>query len=412
MIPVVLNPFSVNQKLFSGSQRFSLCPLTDVMLKKDLAMLRTNESKYIIAVGVGHSPDHWTGSKYSEVYHINDYTNENIPNLFDLINDKHLADLQQGNALLLIDQSHEGYHRPWIWKWFHEECKRLNINPKAVVFVVGDHKASDEYKTWCLTHFQFNKIKVIQATTLKSLVLDRNSFKTDFSVNINYKLSNKISTYDCINKHQRLHRIYNFLHLYKNDLIADGLISMDKITRDIPADEYSKYGLSEEIKDQAQEQLPLWIDNTPNYGKEFIHYESRVLKNMYKNSWVSVVTEASYFDYENSIFISEKIFKPMLCMQPFIVVGPKGYLKKLRTLGYHTFPGWIDEKYDNCSDTERFEAVVCAIKKIKAIPNKLEWLYSMRSVLEHNYKLITSLKNKPGKEELELYSYYKDYFNV
>ena len=67
-------------------------------------------------------------------------------------------------------------------------------------------------------------------------------------------------------------------------------------------------------------------------------------------------TEA-YFNYvvethfdSDTIFLTEKTFKPILNLQPFIIAGNPGSLALLRELGYKTFGDVIKEDYDNIID--------------------------------------------------------------
>ena len=46
----------------------------------------------------------------------------------------------------------------------------------------------------------------------------------------------------------------------------------------------------------------------------------------------------------NSVFLSEKIYKPLCMKHPFVVVGVDGTLQALRQFGYQTFDKWIDEQ--------------------------------------------------------------------
>ena len=62
------------------------------------------EGKYVISVGVNHSPEDWTGPPISDLK-----WKEPRRSLFDDLIPKYLKDLQQKRALLLIDQTHEGY---------------------------------------------------------------------------------------------------------------------------------------------------------------------------------------------------------------------------------------------------------------------------------------------------------------
>lgn len=53
------------------------------------------------------------------------------------------------------------------------------------------------------------------------------------------------------------------------------------------------------------------------------------------------------------IHLTEKIFKPMVMSQPFIVWGPPGTLEYLRSYGFRTFDGIWSEDYDLETDHDR-----------------------------------------------------------
>jgi hypothetical protein len=131
---------------------------------------------------------------------------------------------------------------------------------------------------------------------------------------------------------------------------------------------------------------------------------------VYAKTWVSVVTEPQFADYEESTFCSEKIFKPIACLQPFIVVGGHGSLCRLRELGYKTFSPYIDESYDTLPTEQRLDAIINSLQKIKQIEDKAGWLESIKPILEHNYNNLVTLKNHTAIEVLE--KHYREYFNV
>jgi hypothetical protein len=204
--------------------------------------------------------------------------------------------------------------------------------------------------------------------------------------------------------------VLNFLHLTNANLISDGMISIgDK--KDWPkfsVQELKKYNLPANIVEQAV--APLTINHSRMSDSEYHVYITRILNDVYQDTWVSLITESSYFDYEHSVFISEKTFKPIACMQPFIIVGSKHTLKYLRQLGYRTFDGFIDESYDDCDDNDRFAAIIKSLEKIKQIEDKILWLASMREILEHNHKLFLSIGNTESFEYQEITKYYENYF--
>jgi hypothetical protein len=106
------------------------------------------------------------------------------------------------------------------------------------------------------------------------------------------------------------------------------------------------------------------------------------------DSWISIVSEAQYEDSQETVFLSEKVFKPIACQHPFVILGNKGSLKELKKLGYKTFHDLIDESYDNMNSNDRFHAIKDIINTLKSNQDKLEWFGWLRPTLEHNSKVL------------------------
>lgn len=378
---------------------------TELYKGKAFHMDSTESSNYIIPVGVADNPDDWAGKAANWTHSI-----------FKFLNSTYLTDLQNGKALFLIDQSLEGYHEKWLWDWFHIQCINYNIDPSSIIYVTGNQSASDNYDEWHRENARsLGKLKIIPSVALSMPVYKfykKNNFDITFEDLISYKKENvqNIALYDCINFKMRRHRLINFIHLEKENLLDDGIISMES-SKDwpsisfpdlreagLPADAVSKLSTNE-----------MWISGNPNRQK-FGDLIPRILKDTYADTWVSLTTESSYYNRENTTFISEKTFKPIACMQPFIILGSKDTLKYLRRLGYRTFDGFIDESYDECEDGERYAAVIDSLKKIKNIQDKLSWYRSMQDILEHNHRVFLSIGTSRSVEHLEIIKYYKEYF--
>jgi len=376
-----------------------------------------NEVPYIIPLAVHYNPYDWTDMDISGI------VKEGKKSIFELMNPKFLSDLQQGKALFLIDQSVEGYSTDWLWKWFHDKCEYYKISPSLIVYGTGDQSCVDKYKVWCDLHNPSVKLKVIPSISLSMYIrmfCEKWNINPNFDQLLEHKNKNQsnLFLYDCTNMRPRPQRILNFLHLLNSDLLSEGNISMPSQKEWHPFinmnyDEYFiKYGLPKNIVSKLTPEMTPRIAKY-NYNGPTVHYYTyveRVLDDMYKNSWVSLVTESSYFEHEHSVFISEKTFKPIACLQPFIIVGSKGVLKYLRKLGYKTFHPFIDESYDDAPDGERFTAIINSLQKIKQIENKTEWYNSMRSILEHNYNLFREIGYKKSLEHTEFSNYYYNYF--
>jgi len=409
---------SFQQNLYSGNfsnfSNCSFCRPSQVLetiglfesildIKLNLFGINENIKNYIISTAVLYSPDQWTDKNSNE-------------SVFELLDTKFLHDLQNNNALLLIDQSVEGYHSKWLWQWFHDKCNQYKINPKSIIFLTGNQKAEDQYIKWCLlSNKTTSKIKVIPSVSLSYYIFQtykRSNLNITFDKLISLK-NNNTKLFNCTNLRPRDHRVINFLHLVKSNLVNDGLISISSSAEWLVSDlQFKKYNMSQEDINNAKNLAPLTICHKQSLKTDYVSYITRILDDVYENSWVSLITESSFFDYEESIFISEKTFKAIACMHPFIIVGSRHSLKYLKKLGYKTFEGFIDESYDECEDEYRFEAIINSLNKIKEIEDKVSWYRSMKEILEYNQQLFLSIETKKQVEHEKIINYYSEYFSL
>jgi hypothetical protein len=108
------------------------------------------------------------------------------------------------------------------------------------------------------------------------------------------------------------------------------------------------------------------------------------------HSWFSVITE-TYVD-SNQLLLGEKVFKPMFCSSPFMILSSAGTLARLRELGFRTFPELWDESYDEITDLgQRIAAIVQQIKLVSSITDRPAYFAQAESALRHNHDRVWSL---------------------
>ena len=115
----------------------------------------------------------------------------------------------------------------------------------------------------------------------------------------------------------------------------------------------------------------------------------------YQETFLSVVSETLF---DESIFLSEKICKPILSLHPFIVVGSPRIIEKLNELGFKTFEPFICENYDNVNEPEkRLQLVFNELDKFRNRPIEelKEWFESIKPILKHNQEVLLKI----GKEK-------------
>lgn len=87
----------------------------------------------------------------------------------------------------------------------------------------------------------------------------------------------------------------------------------------------------------------------------------------YVSTGIEVVLETLFDD--SRWHLTEKSLRPIACGQPFILAATPGSLEYLRSYGFQTFAGIIDESYDQESDpVKRLEKIIKLMQDIAALP--------------------------------------------
>ena len=179
-------------------------------------------------------------------------------------------------------------------------------------------------------------------------------------------------SFNRIINNDRSYRIYFVSLLKEQGLLNHGQVSFNVTDnlfddwQDETADPNSK--LSEQAKRHAEQHLvnidKLIIDQAELPGSASADIP-RTITGLYGpklDSFWHVVTETVF--YYEKLHLTEKIFKPIVSKQPFMLLAAPGNLAYLRSYGFKTFDGIIDESYDNITDND---------KRIEAVVEQLHW---------------------------------------
>lgn len=111
----------------------------------------------------------------------------------------------------------------------------------------------------------------------------------------------------------------------------------------------------------------------------------------YIDTYLSVITETS-FELPFS-FRTEKIAKPLAAGHPFLVVANEGYYRDLQNLGFKTFSGIIDEKFDLISDNQlRMDRILSIILEIKQDP--VSFMLASKDICQYNQMFLYEMSPK------------------
>jgi len=127
---------------------------------------------------------------------------------------------------------------------------------------------------------------------------------------------------------------------------------------------------------------PLIVDNDSVKGVA----SAQLDLNTNRLGFWNVVTETVY--YQNKQHLTEKIFKPIVGRQPFILLGAYKNLDYLKSYGFKTFSSYIDESYDlEVDPVKRTDMVVAELKKLCQLSTAdLKDMHNdMQDILAHNF---------------------------
>lgn len=88
------------------------------------------------------------------------------------------------------------------------------------------------------------------------------------------------------------------------------------------------------------------------------------------------------------VHLTEKVFKPVVLKQPFVLLCGAGALNYLKGYGFKTFDGFWSEEYDNIQDEDkRLQAVADIVNRIgkMTLAECEQMREQMKPILEHNY---------------------------
>lgn len=325
---------------------------------------------------------------------------------------KYITDnLRDSNTKIFFDNLYEGHVISCILG-IHKIIDSLNIDPRNVYFFTGGIEAQKQYDQYCDKHGILNRINIRVL-----LVWERHlSYRLPEQMNEPvYSITNKEKIFLSFNRMARKHRVALLGLLYSRQLVDKGFYSfftkawgntpitytLDQLFGMLSSDNFEKIKYNINVN---YPKFPLLLntesaDENANYVKNDDEF-------YYANSYFSLVTETFFFQEpnadekiyeENSVFFSEKIFKPIVCKHPFIQLNRPHALEYLRKIGYKTFHPYIDESYDRIEDDEL--RMIAIINEVERLSNQspeewIEWQKNVAPIVEHNYSVIKSKKIK------------------
>ena len=312
---------------------------------------------------------------------------------------KHTKKLLSSKELnLVIWYPREGHEIDWI-NSFYQSLKQNDLLSANVYLVYGDYDVEDNYKEFIsnsnipsfLTplYIDYFKSDLIETSTASNTLMPKGK-PLDFLF---------------YNGKMRPHRAFAVAELTHRNLLKNGLVSLlgatytgesytiedikkmcDNVDIDIPKHIYN-------FLDNWQ---PMILDKKPSdldmKNLNQLNYEH------YLKTYFSIVSETN-MRYR---FITEKTYKPIYNLHPFIILGAPHTLKLLKEMGYKTFPELFNESYDSEIDPhKRFLMVIDEVEKFcnLSLKEKREIFSSVTEKLLYNKLHYIESHNKNSKND-------------
>jgi hypothetical protein len=319
---------------------------------------------------------------------------ENI-DLFQYLPIDFLDNLRHSNTLLIVDYTFEGFSHTEcpIINILEKNCVQYNINPKKIFYFSGNLKDKSDL---------INVIPIFlldNNNNFKNLHSDIDVIQKTF---LNKKQNEILLS---LSRRNRFHRVIAHAMLFSSGLKEYSVISQDVLT-DINANEnlLRTIGLSPKQWKRFTKNLPLIADeNNFHINDPFNH-----LFDLHAKTCFSIVNETLINDWnDTSLFFSEKILKPIINFQPFVIYGQPGINHAMIDLGFQLYDKYFDLSFDyEKNNTLRYKKLLDSIEKtVHKLANldvteQMNWRFQHLEILKNNYNnfLLQTHSNQAGRK--------------
>jgi len=326
--------------------------------------------------------------------------------------------MQEGRVKIVINFAHDPINNMNHIKDIEQYFTSLGI-AGSNIYIIPGNDCSGEYNRFFpegKTHITPTKLLMCQQLASDILSFPRMTtlgYESDIVRESDLdKTVLRPKKFLCFNRTLRAHRyalaymavkmnllensIFSFLNMYDNT-------EVDSVLYDLESFEF------EDANDFAKtvfDLVPYELDTQHLSADERRGFNSANNKqSWFTDTYIHITSETRFIEGETP-FVSEKTWKPISNLQPFIMVGNPGTLKYIKELGFKTFSPFIDESYDEMADYKvRMRHIYSEIERLNnmSIKEIHDWYYSIKDVLLHNQQLLISMSSMNPYEETFTY---------
>lgn len=345
-------------------------------------------------------------------------------NMFGCIDWKSLKLLREKKMKIVFYYAYEAFPF-WQVDWMRmlqRSLGWLKIPSSQFVLIFGDLNVGDNYQQYVQNHEQYYGYIFENIFVFDHFGWELHDYLKTF-VMTNPEQTELLPTTDAVRDHKRSHKFlylngggrphrkFLITELKRQNVLEHGMWSyLNKFDIPYSPEEYCYWPVKKFQQDANYVDMIKYHREHGNSIEEKhldVNAETDAWHNRgmtaehYKETYFNVVSET--WPADPSFFVTEKIFKPIINLQPFIVCGLPGVLKYLKDRGYETFKDWFTEDYDSIQGTkQRMYAVSQEISRVARMPSeelhrkyKVSW-----EKLLHNRNHFFNFDHTQGFKEL------------
>ena len=362
--------------------------------KVSLIVREELDSKWIYMIEPSGDARGWLG-KYD------DGTPNVVESLTSGMSKEALDDVRNDKAIICVYQAGEAAQVDFIninlFEEFYRELLNRKIDPSNFVFITGNMIVKKQFNEWKPNSEYKNEkdFRIIEFSGYRHInyVEKWELAKKD----INKKIEKHFLCYNRNMTHP--HRLLIVSLLEKENLIDKGLVSYPKFSKKHFSGKLNvHFNLGKNLRNEllrSAESLKLRAPSVIDVDEWDTNHFDTSPSWPYEKTFFSLVSESQVV--EDTLFLSEKIWKSIANKHPFVLVGSYKTLDYLHKEGFKTFHPFIDESYDK--EKHPYKRIMKVIEEVKKLcsMNQLEinkFLSEIDDIIEYNYdKLINDHYN-------------------
>ena len=202
-------------------------------------------------------------------------------------------------------------------------------------------------------------------------------------------------SFNCFINRNDMFRQHWFYLLFTNNLLDDGYISFNSVSRS----EQSNLQKFDDIhREYLSEFQPIF--NAVRQAVPFKNFnECSDLRNVIMETGFSIILE-TYADRDDAIAFSEKIFRALQTPRPWVLFHARGAVEELRKMGFYVYDDLVDHSYDSMKigPLDRQIKILDQVKKLKEIKITDNLLRHWERQTEKNCAILEDMNQRWKKD--------------